>query len=135
MTKISGSCLCGAVSYSGDVTIKMTMNCHCTDCRKVTGAAYGTLLFMAEDELIISGNLQSYHHKSDRGSDLTKLFCGTCGSQMFTRNSARPGLIGVRAGQIDQTDVVKPGANLFGDSAIPSTKMDPDLPVHPKMPG
>lgn len=135
MTKISGSCLCGSVSYCGDVTIKMTMNCHCTDCRKVTGAAYGTLLFMMEDELTITGDLQSYHHKSDRGSDLTKLFCGTCGSQMFTKNSARPGGIGVRAGHIDQTDVVKPGANLFNDSAIPSTKMDPDLPLHARLPG
>lgn len=135
MTKISGSCLCGAVSCSGGVTIKMTMNCHCTDCRKVTGAAYGTLLFMAEDELTISGELQSYHHKSDRGSDLTKLFCGICGSQMFTRNSARPGLIGVRAGQIDQTELIQPGANLYGDSAIPSTPMNTDLPLHAKMPG
>lgn len=135
MTKISGSCLCGAVSWSGDVTIKMTKNCHCTDCRKVTGAAYGTLLFMVEDELTISGELQSYHHKSDRGSDMTKLFCGNCGSQMFTRNSARPGTIGIRAGHIDQTDVIRPDANLYGDSAIPSTPMDPDLPVHAKMPG
>lgn len=134
MTDISGSCLCGAVSYAGDVDIKLTMNCHCTDCRKATGAAYGTLLFVAEDALTITGDLQNYCHKSDRGSDMTKLFCGTCGSQMFTKNSARPGLIGVRAGQVDQSNVVRPEANLYNDSAIPSTKMDPDLPLHAKLP-
>lgn len=90
---------------------------------------------MMEDEVTIDGDLQSYHHKSDRGSDMTKLFCGNCGSQMFTKNSARPGLIGLRAGHLDQTDVVKPGANLFNDSAIPSTTMDPELPLHAKLPG
>lgn len=135
MTQISGACLCGSISFSGDVEIARIMNCHCTDCRKATGAAYGTLLFVAEDSVVIDGTPRTYQHKSDRGSEMTKLFCGTCGSQMFTRNSARPGLIGLRAGVVDQTDLVRPGANLFKGSAIASTPMDRDLPAHAGMSG
>lgn len=134
MTQLSGSCLCGAVSYSGDADIKMTMNCHCSDCRKVTGSAYGTLLFVAEDSIEITGETKIYEHVSDRGSNMQKLFCPECGSQIFTRNTARQGIVGIRAGTADQTDLVKPGANLFKDSAIPSTPMDGALPVHDRMP-
>lgn len=134
MTQLSGACLCGAVSYSGDADIKMMMNCHCSDCRKVTGSAYGTLMFVAEDSVAIVGDTSVFEHKSDRGSDMQKLFCPKCGSQMFTRNTARKGILGIRAGTADQLDIVKPGTNLFKDSAIPSTPMDPALPVHDKMP-
>lgn len=135
MTHISGSCLCGAVSYEGDADIKMIMNCHCTDCRKATGSAYGTLLFVAEDSISFAGQPARYDHKSDRGSDLQKLFCEKCGSQMFTKNSARQGLVGVRAGTLDQSELVQPSANVFKDSAIASTPLDPSLPAHAKMPG
>ncbi|MEP0520683.1 MAG: GFA family protein [Hyphomicrobiales bacterium] len=134
MTQLSGACLCGAVSYKGNADIKMTMNCHCVDCRKVTGSTYGTLLFVVEDSVDITGKTNVFHHKSDRGSDMQKLFCSSCGSQMFTRNSARQGVIGIRAGTVDQTDVVKPTANLFNDSAFPSTPMDDTIPLHDKMP-
>lgn len=134
MTQLSGACLCGAISYSGDADIKMTMNCHCVDCRKVTGSAYGTLLFVAEDSVEISGEPGIFEHTSDRGSNMQKLFCSKCGSQMFTRNSARQGVIGIRAGTADQADAVKPAANLFKDSAIPTTPMDKTLPVHDRMP-
>lgn len=134
MTQLSGACLCGAVSYSGDADIKLTMNCHCVDCRKITGSAYGTLLFVAEGSVEISGETRVFEHKSDRGSDMQKLFCSNCGSQMFTKNSARQGVIGIRAGTLDQTDVVKPGANLFKDSAIPTTPLDETLPAHDRMP-
>lgn len=134
MTQLSGACLCGAVSYSGDADIKLMMNCHCSDCRKVTGSAYGTLMFVAEDSVAISGDTSVFEHTSDRGSEMQKLFCPKCGSQMFTRNSAREGILGIRAGTANQLDIVKPGANLFKDSAIPSTPFDTALPVHDKMP-
>jgi hypothetical protein len=33
MAEITGKCLCGDISFSGDVDIKMMANCHCKDCR------------------------------------------------------------------------------------------------------
>ncbi len=110
-------------------------NCHCSDCRAATGAAYGTLVFVDEAALSISGTPKVFKHKSDSGSDMEKLFCPDCGSQMFGRNSNRPGVVSVRAGVLDQSDLVKPAVNVYLSSKIPSTPVDPELKGFDKMPG
>lgn len=135
MTKISGKCLCGNIEFSADTEIKMMANCHCSDCRTATGAAYGTLLFIAEDELKIKGTPKVFNHTADSGAKMEKLFCPDCGSQLFGRNSGRAGVVSVRAGAIEQTDVVKPAVNVYLSSKIESTPVDPDLKGFDKMPG
>ena len=135
MPKLSGKCLCGSISFSADTEIMRAANCHCTSCRGATGAAYATLLTVDEDALSISGTPKAYKHKSDSGADMEKLFCSDCGSQMFARNSNRPNTLSIRAGVLDQTAEVKPAANLFLDSKIESTPIDPALTGFDRMPG
>ncbi len=134
MSKRSGRCLCGAITFECDAEPAISINCHCSDCRKLTGAAYATLLFVPRDELQVSGETKTYQHSSDRGSTMTKHFCPTCGSQLFSENSAREGMIGLRAGNIEQSDLVEPKRNIFVDSKIPSTPLDPELPTSARMP-
>jgi hypothetical protein len=135
MTKLTGHCLCGKITFEADTDIKLMANCHCSDCRAATGAAYGTLVFVPESGLKIKGTPKVFMHKADSGSDMEKLFCPDCGSQMFGRNSARAGMIAIRAGVIDQKDVVKPTVNVFLDSKLPSTPVDPALKGFARMPG
>ena len=134
MTMLSGCCLCGAVSFQGDCDIKAIANCHCTDCRSVTGATYATLVMVPENDVSVTGELREYVHTSDAGSTMTKQFCATCGSQMFSKNSSREGVIAIRGGAVDQKAVVQPAFNVYCSSAIPSTPMNPDLPAFQKMP-
>lgn len=135
MTKLTGHCLCGDITFEADTDIKLMANCHCDDCRAATGAAYGTLVFVEENAVNINGTPSVYRHKSDSGSDMEKLFCPNCGSQMFGRNSNRPNTMAVRAGVLDQKDLVKPAANVYLSSRIPSTPVDPELKGFDKMPG
>lgn len=132
-TRLTGSCLCGACSFEADTQIAMINNCHCTGCRKVTGAVYGTLLWLLRDDVRRMGDFEAFNHTADSGSAMTKTFCRTCGSQMFSENSSRPHLIAVRAGILDQKELVRPTFNVFCDSAIPSTPLDPDLERHDRM--
>jgi len=135
MTKLSGSCLCGNITFSGDAEIARAGNCHCTDCRQATGAAYATLVTVPESEITVTGTPKVYGHKADSGADMEKLFCPDCGSQLFARNSNRPGMLSIRAGVLDQTDAVVPALNVFLDSKLESTPLDPDLPGFARMPG
>jgi hypothetical protein len=41
---ITGSCLCGSVRYEIDGKIGPALNCHCSMCRKATGAAFRSRL-------------------------------------------------------------------------------------------
>ena len=43
-------------------------------------------------------------------------------------------MIGIRAGTIDQTDLVQPARNVYVSSKIPSTPIDPNLPASDRMP-
>ena len=134
MTKLSGQCLCGNITYSGDSDIKMIVNCHCTDCQKATGSVHGTMVFAEEDKIEIKGNPSEFRHPADSGNTLTKFFCPKCGAQVAGKNTGRVGVIGLRAGTLDQKELIKPGANLYCSSAIGSTPMDPETKQFDKMP-
>lgn len=134
MAHISGKCLCGNITFTADTEIKFVANCHCDDCRQATGSAYGTLLFVDEAALKINGTPKTFSHTSDRGTQMDKLFCADCGSQLFSRNSGRPNVLGVRAGTIAEKELVVPDRALFMTRRIPSTPVDPDVTAYDGMP-
>ncbi len=102
----SGNRLCGAVRAEADGEPEIAINCHCTNRRRATGAAYATLLFFEETKVRVIGKTAEYKHLSDRGSEMTKQFCPSCGSSMLSKNSARQGLIGLRAGTLNEAEKI-----------------------------
>lgn len=135
MPKLTGGCLCGQISFEADGDIAIMANCHCKDCKQITGAAFATLIFMNEADVKIAGETSSYEHSADSGSVMTKRFCPNCGSQMFGQGSARPGMIALRAGVINEQEHIKPKVNVFAASKLDCTILDPDIPAFDKMPG
>ena len=135
MPNLSGKCLCGKIKFSGDTEIVRTVNCHCSNCRAATGAAYSTMVMVDQDAVTITGTPKVFKHKADSGADIEKHFCPDCGSQLFGLNSTQPNSLRIRAGVLDQTSLVKPSVNVFLDSRIESTPLDPDVKGFPKMPG
>ena len=135
MENLTGSCLCGNVSYEAEADIKMVINCHCTDCQKATGSVHGTMVFVEEDKVVMSGTPATFDHPADSGNTLTKIFCRDCGSQIAGKNSGRTGVMGLRAGVLDQKELINPGANIYLDSAVPTTIMAEGVKQFPKMPG
>lgn len=113
----------------------MVINCHCTDCQKATGSVHGTMIFVEEDKLTVKGKPSTFDHGADSGNTLTKFFCGNCGSQLMGKNTGRAGMVGLRAGTLDQKDLIKPGADIFCDSAVRSTPLSANTKHFPKMPG
>ena len=134
MSVFSGKCLCGNVSYQCNSEPKAIFNCHCEDCRRATGSVFGTNLFVPESVVEISGEISSYSHISDSGSTMTKRFCPNCGSLLFGSNSAKPNVVSIRAGTVDQLALIKPQINLFMDKKVPSTSIDQNLKQASRMP-
>lgn len=134
MAGFTGGCLCGAVRYevSGD-PIRVA-NCHCDDCRKVTGAAFATNVFVKEDDLTIqSGDLGSYSHQSDSGNTMTKKFCSNCGSQVFSEGTGSPGAVGIKVGSIDDASNIKPQITVYAARALPFVQIDEDTEIFQEM--
>ena len=93
MSIFTGSCLCGSVHYKSNSDPLVIQNCHCDQCRKATGSVYLTNLFIKEENFEIVGEVNNYTHLSDAGNNMTKYFCPKCGSQVFGKNSGRPGTV------------------------------------------
>ena len=134
MSVFSGKCLCGNVTYKCHAEPTVIFNCHCEDCRRATGSVFGTNFFVPEDELEIFGEVSSYSHTADSGSAMTKRFCPNCGSLPFGNNSAKSNVVSIRAGTVDQLDLIKPVVNVFMDSKVSSTSIDKNLKQASRMP-
>ena len=134
MSIFTGSCLCGSVNYKSNSDPLVIQNCHCDQCRKATGSVYLTNLFIKEENFEITGEVNNYAHLSDAGNNMTKYFCPKCGSQVFGKNSGRPGIIPIRAGTVNEKDIIKPIRNLFLKSKVPSTPINSNLEACEGMP-
>ncbi len=134
MAPFTGSCLCGSVKYTSTSEPLNIQNCHCNDCQKASGATYQTNIFIPLSSFNISGEIKKYTHKADSGNLMTKYFCSKCGSHIYGENSAREGTITIRAGSINQAEIVKPIRNIFLSSKIESTPLDESLDKFDKMP-
>ena len=76
---MQGECLCGAVKFKIDGEVGDLYQCHCSLCRKATGAAANAATFVsAADFCWVSGQdeIRSYLKPSGFRSD----FCSLCGS-------------------------------------------------------
>ena len=132
--EFSGKCLCGQVSYKSLAKPLLILNCHCEDCRRSTGAVYGTNVMVPEDQLEVCGTVSNFSHKAKRGNTMSKRFCTNCGTLMFGNSSGRTNVVSIRAGTVDQTDIINPVMNVFVDSKISSTPINDGLPQASEMP-
>ena len=75
MGKHTGKCLCGDVTLQVTGEPVMQGNCHCTDCKKNTGAAYSTILFFKDEQVsFLSGETSSFQYTADSGNKKPRSF-------------------------------------------------------------
>jgi hypothetical protein len=135
MSKVSGRCLCGSVSYNSNADPSFTAVCHCTHCQK-SGGAFSVNLGMPADSVALAGaTLASYEDTGTSGNVLNRMFCSKCGSAVATDAKSFPGVLFVKAGTLDDTSWVKPSLHIWTDSAQGWVVIDGDAQKVPKNPG
>jgi hypothetical protein len=105
---ITGGCLCGAVRYSIAADPLVVRTCWCTDCQKFgAGSATVNVVFPAE-AVSLEGTLTDYASTADSGNKMHRGFCPACGTPVTTGSEARPHLMGIRGGTLDDPEIAKP---------------------------
>lgn len=128
---IHGSCLCGAVRYELQRPAVVMYHCHCSVCRKASGAGFATnVLFPTEALRLASDSVELGHHESSPGR--RRYFCRSCGSPIYSHDSARPAYISVRSGTLAGDPGVRPSMHLFVASRAPWVAIDDDLRQYPE---
>ena len=129
MTKtVTGGCLCGAVRYAYDGEIGAAGYCHCADCRKVSGSAFGVSVRVAAAGFsIVSGQPKSYTKAGDSGRAVTRFFCADCGSPLYTLPPLHPEIVFIKAGSLDDASLVRPERQAWTRSRVDWAEIDPEI--------
>ena len=126
---LKGGCLCGAIQYEWQGTGPSASYCHCTDCRKATGGPYTVGVGVDAAGLTIrSGKPKGYTKTADSGRKITREFCPDCGSPLFTRGEIYPDLVWIKAGSLDQPQLIQPTHQTWTQMAVPWAYLDKNLP-------
>lgn len=129
---VTGGCLCGAVRYELNAPMLFGGFCYCTDCRKSSGS-HSASMGVPEAALKISGETREFSTMGDSGNAVTRVFCPNCGSPIVSKG-ARPGVVMLKAGTLDDPEHFKPMASVYASRAPSWDKPREGLPVFPEMP-
>ena len=126
---LTGGCLCGAVRYRISGEPVWAGNCHCSLCRRSSGAPYmswlavpTTTFSLTQGEVVLYGSSD----RAERGR------CPACGTQLLFKPKARPESTGVTISSLDQPGAVRPTEHIFWDDRIPGLIGMDDLPKRAK---
>ena len=111
--KASGGCLCGAVRYEIDGQPMFMGHCHCRDCQKATGTGHVSVMVLPRAAVTITGETKAFAVTGSSGQSLTRHFCPTCGSLIYSDPAAMPGVVNVTAGTLDDPSLFQPQAAIF----------------------
>ena len=126
-TTRQGGCACGAVRYLLEGDPLFTHACHCTDCQRLTGGAFGVSMIIEESQFRrTKGQPMSGELIADSGYRKKVYFCGACGSSLWNKSSGRPGAITLKPGTLDECDWFKPEAHIWTRSKQPWVQIPED---------
>jgi hypothetical protein len=112
----AGGCLCGAVRYEARGEVTNLCFCHCSSCRRATGAPmvpWGT--FAAPNLSILRGRLAQYRSSPK----VTRGFCAQCGTSLSYRHDDRGGEIDVTLSSLDDAGALAPQVHIWVEDKLP----------------
>jgi hypothetical protein len=129
---LTGRCNCGAVRYEIDGPLVSASYCHCRRCQRRSGAAASANVRPAPGAMrIVAGEDRLRGWAPEEGRE--KMFCGDCGSAMFSRDPNDHTLVSIRMGTLDRDPGIRPGYHQFVAYAAPWEPIPDDgLPRYPE---
>jgi hypothetical protein len=125
LRRLRGECLCGRVVYEVADAFAYAVNCHCSNCRKTTGAAFKPLAGIASRDLqLVRGADEVLRYGEGASHNIN---CRTCGSFLYAvvRNGA---FVHVAMGTLVDKPTIRPTMHIFVGSKAPWYDITDDLP-------
>ena len=129
---LSGKCGCGAVRFEVSAPFVAALYCHCTRCQRRTGTAASANASAEPGSVrIVAGEDDLRVWAPEAGFE--KVFCGRCGSALFSRAPGTVEYTGVRLGSVDGDPGVRPQWRQYVAYAAPWEEIPDDgLPRFPE---
>lgn len=129
----TGGCHCGAIRYELSGEPKWTSLCHCSDCRRHSGAPLVGWTAFREGELRLLQGTPKVYESSENGR---RHFCAGCGTGLFYYNAANlPGIVDVQIATLDNPDALAPTIQVQAAERIAWMERAHELPAFERYPG
>lgn len=125
-SRLKGGCLCGAVRYAINGPPRVVSYCHCSMCRRATGAAVPAWVTVACTSVEVSGELK-WHESSEHGR---RAFCPACGSPVLATSTHYSRYYDITIGTLDDPAAVPPSRHVFAAYRLPWLDDATALPAH-----
>ena len=113
---IEGGCFCGEIRYQIEDGDYLAVSCHCTMCRRTSGAPYVAWLVVPKIGFSYTLGEPKLLNSSDHGE---RYFCSSCGTPVTCLVDAHPGIIDVTVGSLDHPETATPTQEFHTDTRLP----------------
>ncbi|WP_410815804.1 GFA family protein [Paraburkholderia sp.] len=111
-----------------------TLNCHCLDCQRSSGAPFASGFIVRVSDVTIAGTPKTYAVLAGSGMLATRSFCSVCGSPLFTQGEAAPEVMSIRFSTLDNPSEFQPMLDIWTSSAQPWVCRSQAIPHYPLSP-
>ena len=119
-SKLVGGCQCRGVRYRCGASPVSIYACHCTECQRQSGSAFGSSMLVPRDTFSITqGTPKTWVRTSDSGRKVDCLFCPDCGTRIVHLPQHSPSMAIVRAGTLDDTSGIHLAGHIWTRSRQP----------------
>lgn len=116
----TGGCQCGTLRYRIEGDPVALVVCHCRECQRQTGSAFGMSLVVPRDGLVITaGEPKIFSRVADSGRRVRCAFCPDCGTRIYHAPEAMADTVNVKPGTLDDTSGLEPRAHVWTSSKQP----------------
>lgn len=126
---LKGGCYCGAVRYEAAGTPFNETSCHCTICRRTTGAPFVAWFSVRREDFHFAAGPPTRFNSTAKAS---RSFCGRCGTQLTFESGDTPDEIDISTASLDEPDAVPPLDHIWTRSKLSWIRLADGLPEYPQ---
>jgi hypothetical protein len=113
----AGGCQCGLVRCVLSAEPIRLVACHCNECQRQSGSAFGMSMLVKEDSLTVTGQTKQFTRVADSGNENTGVFCPECGVRIYQIARYVQGMLALKPGTLDDTSRLRPSHFVWMKSA------------------
>jgi hypothetical protein len=112
---IEGGCFCGEVRYQIEDGDYRAGHCHCTMCRRTSGAPFVSWLIVPNERFKYTGKAPALLESSEHGK---RYFCAKCGTPVVCLVDSHPDNVDITVGSLDDPEAVTPDFEIYTDTRL-----------------
>ena len=112
---VKGGCFCGSVRYSFEPDDYLSSNCHCSMCRRTSGAPFVSWMAIPLPRFEYTNGEPKRLNSSSHGA---RYFCPECGTQLVCTLEEYPEYTYITICSLDEPQDFEPKTEIYTDDRL-----------------